>query len=148
METEEINEMVQGSPGVLNNVRGGPGRFITQDKSIEPIDITRIQHFNLIPDYRETTTSFHPIVVKSGEAIHCIEGWDKIEYARSNASTIIPCECYHIENFSMTELAIRKVSIRIVPEGGSCRYIPRLIDICAKGKYLLSSQPTTGVDIP
>ncbi len=75
------------------------------------------------------TESIYPIVIQTPEAYRCIDGWDLINKEKASGSSIVRCHVFEIENNSETELAIRKVSIRIKPQGGTCSY-PETIRNC------------------
>ena len=52
----------------------------------------------------------------------CIDGWNFIEQAKAAGRSTIRCHIFHIAQHSDTELAIRKVAIRVMPQGGKCSY--------------------------
>jgi hypothetical protein len=118
----------QSSPGVLINSQSG--RFATTGEEITELAIATIQPCRNIPDYRDKTESILPIVVKSPDACHCIDGWNLVEQAHSEGRPSICCHVFKIDRHSETELAIRKVAIRTKPLGGICLYAELVRNSC------------------
>jgi len=96
--------------------------YSTCREDIAEVAIADIQPCPLIPDYKPPTLSNHPIVVRTPEAYFCIDGWHYIEQAQAEGQSRIRCHVYHITEHSDIELAIRKVAIRVMPQGGKCWY--------------------------
>ena len=94
--------------------------------TIEEIDISVIQPFRLIPDYTRNTESVLPIVAASSITVHCLDGWELIEKEVSEGNDKIRCLVYHLRQGSDIEIAIQKVAIRIMPQGGACSYAERV----------------------
>jgi hypothetical protein len=118
----------QSSPGVLIDPQ--PGRFVTIGEEITELAIATIQPCRNIPDYRDKTESILPIVVKSPDACHCIDGWNLAEQAHSEGRPSIRCHLFKIDRHSEAELAIRKVAIRTKPLGGTCSYAELVRNTC------------------
>lgn len=116
----EHSKQDQRSPGVLNE--GLIGQFKTIREDIVELAIDSIEPFPLIPDYRDPTESIHPIIIKSPAACRCVDGWNLIEGAKAAGNSSIRCHVFEMENHSDTEFAIRKVSARTKPLGGTCSY--------------------------
>ena len=110
----------QTSPGVSKEAP--TCRFETCWEDITEIEITSIQPCPIIPDYKEPTTSRLPIIVQTPISSFCIDGWHFIEQSKTAGRSTIRCHIFHIEQHSDTELAIRKVAIRVMPQGGKCSY--------------------------
>jgi hypothetical protein len=122
---EKINETEhskqnQPSPGVLKET--STVSYGTCREDITEIEIASIQPCPIIPDYKEPTTSTLPMVVKTPTASFCIDGWNFIEQSKAIGWSTIRCHISHIAQHSDTELAIRKVAIRVLPQGGKCSY--------------------------
>ena len=96
--------------------------FTILSESIEELDIAGLRHFTRIPDYRETSMVTHPVVVKTPAGEYCIEGWELVQRAKSEGKRRVTCHIYRIRDHSPIELAIRKVSIRTLPQGGKEAY--------------------------
>ena len=120
IEIRAEEDEIQHSPGALNET--STGQFRTIDENIVELPIQSIQPCPRIPDYREPTDSILPIVVLSPAGCHCINGWNLVEQAQSEGRSHIRCRVFQVEHHSETELAIRKVAIRIKSQGGSCSY--------------------------
>jgi hypothetical protein len=97
-------------------------RYATCQEEIAELKINSIQSCPIIPDYREPTSSSLPLIVQTPVASFCIDGWHFIEEAKDNGRSTIHCHIFRIEQHSDTELAIRKVAIRVMPTGGTCSY--------------------------
>ena len=110
------------SPGHLNQPEVFEAPFQTAAELIENLPIDRIQHCNLIPSYREPTTSKNPIVVRTSHSCHCIDGWEQIQDASSKKDTHVRCHVFDLQVCSEQELAIRKVAVRTMPQGGRASY--------------------------
>jgi hypothetical protein len=96
--------------------------FTTLSESIEDLDLAQLRHFAHIPDYREASRVAHPVIVKTPTGGYCIEGWELIEKAKSEGKMRLTCHIYRIRDHSAIELALRKVSIRTLPQGGKEAY--------------------------
>ena len=118
----------QDSSGDLNSTFNPPDRDL--EKSIEPLEIAEIQHFSGIPDFIDPTRSPYPIIVQSPSFLQCIDGWEKIEQAKSQGETDIICEIIHIKQDSEIEVAILKASVRTMPIGGTCIYPEKMGNAC------------------
>jgi hypothetical protein len=110
------------SPGDLNQALVVRSPFQTARESIEDLPIDQIQRCSLIPDYRDPTVSKDPIVVRTSNSCHCIDGWEQIQTASSKKETHIRCHVFNLQNCSEQELAIRKVAVRTMPQGGRASY--------------------------
>jgi hypothetical protein len=100
------------------------------EKSIEPLELPDITHFTGIPDFKKTTRSPYPIIVKSPVSIQCIDGWEMIEQAKQRNETSIVCEIIHILRDSGIETAIWKASVRTKPLAGRCIYAEEVRNTC------------------
>lgn len=109
------------------------------EKSIEPLEIAEIQHFNRIPDFIDPTRSPYPIVVKSPSSLQCIDGWELIEQAKHRGESSIICEIIHIQRDSEIEYALWKASMRIMPTGGRCIYPEEVRNTCRLFRMLYES---------
>ncbi len=110
----------QPSPGVSKET--AIDGYETRWEDIAEIDIASIQACPIIPDYQKPTRSTLPIVVRTPEACFCIDGSSLIEQANAAGRATIRCHTYHIAHHSDAEFAIRKVAIRVMPQGGRCTY--------------------------
>jgi len=110
----------QPSPGVSKEAVAD--KYSTYREDIAEVAITAIQTCPIIPDFKEPTVSTLPIIAQTPAASFCIDGWNFIEQARAAGRATIRCHVYHIAHHSIIELAIRKVAIRIMPQGGKCSY--------------------------
>jgi hypothetical protein len=86
------------------------------------LDIQNIHPFQQIPDYTNPTISPVPIVVISPASCSCIDGWDLIQSAKSAGSSTIACYAFYIPEHCEIEIAIRKIEVRTIPQGGTCSY--------------------------
>jgi hypothetical protein len=96
--------------------------FRTVSESIGDLEIAKLQHFIGIPDYLEPTKLTYPLVVQSSAGVFCLEGWAIVEQVKSEGKMKLLCHIHRIRDHSEVELAIRKVSIRTVPQGGRAMY--------------------------
>ena len=97
-------------------------KFVSSRPIIIELDIQEIQSFQHIPDYTAPTISPLPIVVISPKLCSCIDGWDLIQKVKSAGHSKIDCYAFYIPEHFETEIAIRKVAIRTMPQGGTCSY--------------------------
>jgi hypothetical protein len=118
--TPHSKEQDQPSPGDSKDPL--TDRYGTCWEDIAELEIASIQPCPIIPDYKAPTASTLPIVVQTPTASFCIDGWHFIEQAKAADRSTIRCHICHIKQHSDTELAIRKVVIRVVPQGGKCSY--------------------------
>ena len=119
---------VQDSSGDLNSAFNPPDRDF--EKSNEPLEIANITHFSGIPDFIDPTRSPDPIIVQSPSSLQCIDGWEKIEQAKSQDERAITCEIIHIQRDSEINVAIWKASARTMPIGGRCIYPEKVRNTC------------------
>ena len=127
----------QGSQGALKTIQSGD--FRTTHESIEELEVHTIQPCSEIPDFLEPTFSQNAVVVKTPDRTICIDGWDKIEKARSEKKTLLLCHVYHCSECSPLELAIRKTAIRTLPQGGKCSYAELIRNVKILENMLMSS---------
>jgi len=113
-----LNESQNQTTGQILSVAFNPTHRVT----IEEIDISVIQPFRLIPDYTRNTESLLPIVAASAASVHCLDGWELIEKEVSEGNDKIRCLVHHMRHYSDLEIAIQKVAIRTMPQGGTCSY--------------------------
>ena len=118
----------QDSSGDLNSTFSPPDKDFK--KSIEPLEIANITHFSGIPDFIDPTRSPYPIIVQSPSSLQCIDGWEKIEQAKSQGERVITCEVIHIQRDSEINVAIWKASVRTMPMGGRCIYPEEVRNTC------------------
>jgi hypothetical protein len=111
----------------------------THRVNIEEIDISVIQPFRLIPDYTRNTESLLPIVAVSSASVHCLDGWELIEKQVSESKDKIRCLVYHLKHCSDLEIAIQKVAIRTMPQGGTCSYAELVRNAGILFKMLMTS---------
>jgi hypothetical protein len=119
-DTQQHGIQDQHSPG--DSKETSTGDYSTCREDIAEVEIASIQPCPIIPDYKEPTLSSLPIVVRTPEACFCIDGWHYIEHAKADGISAIRSHIYEIDLHSDTELAIRKVAIRVMPQGGKCSY--------------------------
>jgi hypothetical protein len=111
-------------------VKGDPTKsFDTLRESIEELDPKAIQPITSIPDYVEPASCTNPIVVKTPSSIYCLENWSLVRQALEAGQPMITCHIYHVAEVSGAELAIRKVAIRVVPQGGMDTYAERIRNV-------------------
>jgi len=115
------------------------GPFKTLAEDIVELPIASIHPYETIPDYRDPTDSGLPIVVRTSEGCHCIDGWHLLEEAKLAGCSSTRCHVYHIEKHSDAELAIRKVAIRTKPPGGRCSYPELVRNTCCLFSLLYNS---------
>ena len=101
-------------------------KFVSSRPIIAELDIQEIQPFQYIPDYTAPTISPLPIVVISPKLCSCIDGWDLIQNSKSADNSKIACYAFYIPEHCETEIAIQKVAIRTMPQGGICSYAERV----------------------
>jgi hypothetical protein len=106
----------------------------------EELDPRGIQPFTGIPDYLEPTRSPNPIVVKSHGICHCIDGWELVSKALAEGKTALLCYVFQASSDSPTEIALRKVAIRVLPQGGKSSYAETMRNVSIASKMLASSQ--------
>lgn len=114
--------------------------FTTLSESIEELDIAQLRHFTRIPDYREASRVAHPVIVKTPTGGYCIEGWELVQRAKSEGKMRLTCHIYRIRDHSTIELALRKISIRTLPQGGKEAYAETLHNIRLLTEILSTSQ--------
>jgi len=135
MDEEGRTAPLQDPPGVL---KPPPiGRFQTVDEEIARAPLEDIQPLSVIPEYLDPTDSSLPFVVRSPVGCFCIDGWNLVEEAKAAGNESIRCHIFHIEDHSVVELAIRKVAIRIRPQGGPCSYAERVRNTFLLNQILL-----------
>jgi hypothetical protein len=113
--------------------------FATQRESIEDLNPEEIQPFHTILDYLEPTSSLYPIVVKTPASITCIEGWPLVQEAKETGQPTLTCHIHQVTEVSKEELAIRKVAIRVFPQGGLDRYPERVRNVAKLSRLLTES---------
>ncbi len=123
-----LSDENQDSSGDLNSAFNPPDKAF--EKSIEPLEIANITHFSGIPDFIDPTHSPYPIIVQSPSSLQCIDGWEKIEQAKSQGERAITCEVIHIQRDSEINVAIWKASVRTMPMGGRCIYPEEVRNTC------------------
>ena len=106
---------------------------------IAELDVEKIHPFQQIPDYTSPTISPVPIVVISPASCTCIDGWNLIQMTKSSGSSTIACYAFYIPDHCETEIAIRKVAIRTMPQGGACSYAERVRNAGILFKMLMTS---------
>jgi hypothetical protein len=106
----------------------------------EELDPREIQPFTGIPDYLEPTRSPNPIVVKSQGACLCIDGWELVNKALADGRTTLLCYAFQASSNSPTEIALRKVAIRVLPQGGKSSYAETMRNVSIAFKMLASSK--------
>jgi len=113
--------------------------FSTQRESIEDLNPGEIQPFQTIADYLEPTSSLYPIVVKTRVCCYCIEGWPLVQQAKEAGQATLTCHIHHVTEVSEEELAIRKVAIRVFPQGGVDSYAERVRNVEKLSRLLIES---------
>lgn len=109
----EINQDSQGGLKDSQSIQ-----TVSSKPVIAELDIKDIQPFQKIPDYTCPNTSPVPIVVISPASCTCIDGWDLKQSAKSAGSSTIACYAIYIPEHCETEIAIQKVVVRTMPQGG------------------------------
>jgi hypothetical protein len=104
------------------------------------LDPREIQPFTGIPDYLEPTRSPNPIVVKSKGVCQCIDGWELVNKALADGRSTLLCYIFQASSDSPTEIALRKVAIRVLPQGGKSSYAETMRNVSIAFKMLASSQ--------
>jgi hypothetical protein len=117
---EKVSTQKQPSPGVSKETI--TDKYCTCREDIAELAIADIQPCPIIPDFKEPTASTLPIIVQTPDALFCIDGLNLIEQVKASGRATIRCHIYHIAHHSIVELAIRKTSIRVMPQGGKCSY--------------------------
>ena len=103
--------------------------FNTLREYIEGLDPKTIQPITSIPEYVDPANCTNPVVVKTSCSIYCVEGWSRVKQALEAKQSMLTCHIYHMNEVSEEELAIRKVAIRVVPQGGVDIYAERVRNI-------------------
>ena len=100
---------LQNSPGVLirNNIE---------------VDIAQIKFLAEIPAFTTPSKIEMPLLANVNGKFFCISGEEIINNARKQNQKTIQCLVEDHSNNSAIELGFRKVSFRMVPEGGRCSY--------------------------
>lgn len=106
----------------LGNQSSKLPRVLTMTRSIEPIPLSEISHFALIPDFIVETTAEKPLVIRTPNGNFCIDGWNMVNEAQAEGLTELTCEIDEIADHSDTELCLRKSGIRSVTRGGTYVY--------------------------
>jgi hypothetical protein len=75
--------------------------------------------------------------VQSPKGFHCIDGWRLIQQAIDAGQPAINCSILPMQEHSDTELAIRKVEVRVKPRGGTCSSAELVRNISILEKFLL-----------
>lgn len=121
-------------------------KFRTIKSEIKEIQIDKIRNVESIPEYLEVSESVYPIVVSgiSEEEYACIEGWKRIQEAIEQGQTSITCCIYYVEEISDIDLAIRKIAVRVKPEGGISTYAERIRNIKIVFNMLMESLKQEG----
>ncbi|MEJ2285941.1 MAG: hypothetical protein P8X85_20390, partial [Desulfobacterales bacterium] len=70
---------------------------------------------------------------------HCIDGWDKVESALIQNQPTLTCHVFYLPEYCETEIAIRKVAIRTMPQGGTCSYAELVRNAGILFKMLMAS---------
>lgn len=112
--------VIQNPQGISTDKQNNS--YVTLREAFEDLDIDDIIPFTDIPDYQERTTSPHPIVVRSPNTCHAIDGFDLVAEAKARNETTVTCHVYYIPQFSAIEVAIRKAGIREVSTNGPASY--------------------------
>ena len=126
---------IQNPPGVLTDAQ--ILRFKTTREDIAELPVKFIEQCPLIPDYKDPTESTLPIVVHTPEACFCIDGWNLIEQTQAEGQLNVRCHVFQIQEYSDTELAIRKVEVRTKPRGGTCLFAELVRNTKIVVKYLM-----------
>jgi hypothetical protein len=128
------NQSSQGGLKYSQNIKS-----ISSQAVIAELDILKIQPFLQIPDYNCPTISPVPIVVISPISCTCIDGWDFIQKAKFAGHSKVDCHAFYIPDHCETEIAIRKVAIRTMPQGGNCSYAELVRNAGILFKMLMAS---------
>jgi hypothetical protein len=131
------SDVLQDSQGGLKHSQNSPSA--SGPPVIAELDVEKIHPFQQIPDYTSPTISPVPIVVISPASCTCIDGWDLIQSAKSVGSSTIASYSFYIPDHSETEIAIRKVAVRTIPQGGTCSYAELVRNAGILFKMLMSS---------
>ena len=86
------------------------------------VDIASINYLRHIPNFTTPSTVNIPLLAKSNDKFFCLSGEELVHNAISKKQKTIHCLVEDHGNGSMLELSFRKVSFRMVPEGGRCSY--------------------------
>ena len=140
--------VIQVSSGELNAPASVPAdeptiNFETVRKDYEDLDPKTIQPVGIIPDYVEPTRVLDPIVVVAPSGCFCVEGWEMVQKALKEQEATIRCHVAHVQEVSENELAIRKVAVRAVPEGGKASYAETVRNV-----GILFTRLSAGADNP
>jgi hypothetical protein len=122
---------------VTTNSEDKPG---TQQEYFADVPVDSIQRISPIPDYTETTSSPHPILVKTPEGYFCLDGQGLIAQATESGEDKIRSYVCELLDHSEEELALRKVAVREKAPGGEPLYAERTRNVCTLVD-LLSQSP-------
>ena len=110
----------QQSQGGLKHSQ--PNQSVSSQPVIAELGIEQITPCHTIPDYTLPTISPFPVVVISPTSCTCIDGWDLIQNSAAAGHSKITCHAFYIPEHCEAEIAIQKVAIRTMPQGGTCSY--------------------------
>jgi hypothetical protein len=106
--------------GNIQKLGGAPTETI-KIKKLNPNTILRFSEF---PDFRKPSLFPWPIVVwiRGKNTFLCLDGWEKIETARTTKSKNLDCYVIQTDDISTLDLSIMKLRGRTVPQGGWATY--------------------------
>jgi hypothetical protein len=135
----------QVSQGDLMDDSGQPGDDTQLFQRSAVIDlelpIGEIRRIEEIHDYRLPSMSPIPIVLKTPDAIHCLDGWRMVEVARERGEESIQCRVNFIAECSADDLAFQKVAVRTRTQGGIATYSEMVANTAKLQELLLLSAP-------
>lgn len=126
-------EVLQVSPGVLKGT-------LSVAETIEDIPVAGIRPFEAIPDFAQPTTSPYPAIAQLGDDWLCIDGPELVTQAIASGASQIRCRVFHLSQPDLTEVAILKAAIRVMPTGGPCLY-PEIVRNMRRLVAMLMSSP-------
>lgn len=139
-EKTQENADSQNSSGVMNGVSEEvtssgeaalqePSPYRTTGRSIEDIEISTIQNFDAIPDYRDSMDSDRPYVLRTPEGFFFLDGREIIQQVRAQGMEFITCDVETVERWSRVDLMLRKIASRIRTRGGEATYAEKVRNV-------------------
>ena len=110
-ETPETDSEFQDLPAVLKS-EDKYSEYRSLCWMTRKVEISKLRHFELIPDYIMSTSADNPIVVKTEKGFFCIDGWNLVEVAKKNGIDSIMADIDLMKEHSDNELCLRKIVAR------------------------------------
>jgi len=106
----------------INATSGVERKTVTPKFSLEFIDTKDLQPITSIPDYLDPFCCDLIQVAKTPKGKFIIDGQSAIEERESQGYSDIQCMVHELDDHDEVELALMKLTSRILPQGGTARY--------------------------